>query len=309
MNDWDNIFGEVPASFEARILDTLATLEEDKPVRRLGRRGMTSLIAAAAAIVVLGGTALATGFFGLREVEVDNPYGEVGAATQQDGSESLLIALQGYPDSSEYKATAEWMAFLAGYDQDRALFRAAQENPPELDARYALYNVYTQEMADKLDEITEKYGLTLHCRMVTCPDVASLYASCGVDGFIRGDYKVSGFAYDDGSFLFNGSDASEDGLVPAFQFGRYMKGVFSEVVLNVGDAGLYDAWEYVTGDGVCVYLYLGPEKCVLMADLPESFISVNVLAGSATAGPDGAPVMTREKLEAFANTFDFTALG
>ena len=46
-----------------------------------------------------------------------------------------------------------------------------------------------------------------------------------------------------------------------------------------------------------------------MADLPESFISVNVLAGSATAGPDGAPVMTREKLEAFANTFDFTALG
>lgn len=162
--------------------------------------------------MVLGGTALATGFFGLREVGVDNPYGEVGAATQQAGSESLLIALQGYPDSSEYKATAEWMAFLAGYDQDRALFRAAQENPPELDARYALYNVYTQEMADKLDEITEKYGLTLHCRMVTCPDVASLYASCGVDGFIRGDYKVSGFAYDDGSFLFNGSDASEDGL-------------------------------------------------------------------------------------------------
>lgn len=114
MNDWDNIFGEVPASFEARILDTLATLEEDKPVRRLGRRGMTSLIAAAAAIVVLGGTALATGFFGLREVEVDNPYGEVGAATQQAGSESLLIALQGYPDSSEYKATAEWMGVPGG---------------------------------------------------------------------------------------------------------------------------------------------------------------------------------------------------
>ena len=99
MNDkWENVFGEVPASFEERMRSTLAGLEEKPKVRRF-RFPAGGLIAAALTIVVLGGTALATNLFGLRSITVADPYATPEAAGD-------VIALQGLPESPEFKANA-----------------------------------------------------------------------------------------------------------------------------------------------------------------------------------------------------------
>lgn len=64
MNDWKNIYGPVPESFEARVRDTLAGLEEPRKTSRSHRRtrkaGRTLLIAAVVASL-LSVTALAAG--------------------------------------------------------------------------------------------------------------------------------------------------------------------------------------------------------------------------------------------------------
>ena len=59
-DSWDNMFEEVPASFEARMKETLSALEEKPKIRRF-RFGTGALVAAALLVAVLGGTALSGG--------------------------------------------------------------------------------------------------------------------------------------------------------------------------------------------------------------------------------------------------------
>ena len=116
-DSWDNMFEEVPASFEARMKETLSALEEKPKIRRF-RFGTGALVAAALLVAVLGGTALATDFFGLKSLTVTDPNASPAAvsATAEPVSDSTVIALQGVPGSPEFKANAEWMDFLASYD-------------------------------------------------------------------------------------------------------------------------------------------------------------------------------------------------
>ena len=88
-----------------------------------------------------------------------------------------------------------------------------------------------------------------------------------------------------------------------------MKGSFSEVTLHIGNPDDYEEWMYTTSHGVDVQLSLGPTRCVLMADLPESFVAVNLLGGTRGDTLFMPEPMTRADLEAFADLFDFSSLG
>ena len=155
-DSWDNIFDEVPASFEARMKETLSALEEKPKIRRF-RFGTGALVAAALLVAVLGGTALATDFFGLKSLTVADPNASPAAvsATAEPAADSTVIALQGVPESPEFKANAEWMDFLASYTPGEDSAGCASD-------KYALYSVSTQDMANELDTITRKYNLRLH---------------------------------------------------------------------------------------------------------------------------------------------------
>ena len=113
-DSWDNMFEEVPASFEARMRETLSALEEKPKIRRF-RFGTGALAAAVLLVAVLGGTALATDFFGLKSLTVTDPNASPAAvsATEEPAGGSTVIALQGVPESPEFQANAEWMDFLA----------------------------------------------------------------------------------------------------------------------------------------------------------------------------------------------------
>ena len=72
MDRWDelkNVYGDAPPSFEARIRLTLDNLPEEQPVvYRRRRKPLATMLAAAVMVVILAGTAFATGIFGLGSI-------------------------------------------------------------------------------------------------------------------------------------------------------------------------------------------------------------------------------------------------
>ena len=90
-----------------------------------------------------------------------------------------------------------------------------------------------------------------------------------------------GYAYNDGTFHYDGQVALTSGKLVDYQFGNYVKGTFSDVSLNVGDADSYREWAYETASGVTVSLALGDSKALVITDLDNSFVVINVLTGMA----------------------------
>ena len=63
----------------------------------------------------------------------------------------------------------------------------------------------------------------------------------------------------------------------------------------------YQEWQYQTSRGISATLALGPGRALILADLPDSFMTITILAGSA----DG---LTRDLLEELADSFDLSKL-
>ena len=70
----------------------------------------------------------------------------------------------------------------------------------------------------------------------------------------------------------------------------------------------YTQWEYETASGVTVTLALGPDKALIIADLPDAYLVVNVLDVRAGAVQQGEAALPAEILEAMADAFRFDQL-
>ncbi len=283
--------------------------QEEMDMRHRGHPAAGRLATAAtvcATVAVLCGTALAVNFLGLRDVLLPRQGGvyvidpETGVVVPGQTVEVDEISLSGYMDSPESKALAEWQDFLDGYDQDGSILaQVGNYLDPAFD-KYICYTVYTQEMADKLEEIVDKYGLKLHTQMI---DLTAHPEALGpLVGFAKDTKETYWmYMYEEGSCHFDGFAYVEDyGLVDV-QFQRSVKGYFNDATLNVGDAADYEQWVYKTASGVEVLLALGPGKSLIFADLPDCFAAFNVLQGTESE-------MTRERLEAVAERYDFSKL-
>lgn len=281
------------------------------------RRMKKLLYIAAAAVLVtaLSVTALATDIFGLRSLVIGSSVSTPPDSTAT-GDITLsappqdLIVLQGYPDSPEYKASQEWHEFLAGYDTDQAILNEVGNTLTEFYDKYPMYLVYSQDMADKLEEITVRYSLTLHRSLTIVENAEELYGVAGTGRFLvpsdlGGNAVLGGYVYDDGTFHYDGQAMLTGGTMIDYQLGNYIKGTFSDTYLNVGDAGSYREWAFTTASGLTVSLALGEGKALVIAELEDSFVTVNVLAGTSQDSQFASGIITEDDLEAFANLFDF----
>lgn len=284
------------------------TWEDVKQMKQKRRRPLGRLVPLAAVIALLallGGTAVAVNLFGLRdallpqrqEVEVLDP--ETGLPVPGEKTQVDVISLSGFANTPESKALAEWQEFLDGYDRDGSILNSVGNAiDPALD-KYFYYGVYTQEMGDRLDEIVEKYGLKLHTDMIDLyehPEALGPLAE-----FTQEKETYWTYMYEDGGCHFDGYAYVEGWGLVDVQFQRSVKGTFNEVQLSVMDAAKYQEWSYQTDSGVEVLLAMGPGKSVILADLPDSFVVFNIFIGT-----DGE--MTRERLEAVADCYDFSVL-
>lgn len=286
---------------------------EDMRAKRRTHRLAKRLVVLAAVVCLLAGTAAAVsqGWFGLGNLEFREGKDAPAASASAEGGESVptgIISLQGCAGSPEYQASAEWQAFLNGYDTHTAA-REDDEHPGQVAEKYALYGVYDQVMADKLDEIVEKYGLVLH-REINIVDHDELAYRVGGEFLGEGHGRYWGYIYDDGTFQIDGDDWVEGYGQVDYQLRRTVKGVFDEVYLNVIDVGEYSQWRYETASGEEVILALGTGKALILGDFSECFVAVNVLAGTETDSEDifsSGPIFAAD-LEALADSIGFQVL-
>lgn len=295
---------------------------EEFCMKRTRKNITKKLVCAAAVAAVLTSLCLAayaTDFFGLRELLLPQQHEIIlpkepedtgdGSPAEQEQQTQLVdvISLVGYSDTAEAKATAEWQAFLASYD-DGGVLEQIGNAPTGFEEEYGLYLVYTQEMADQLDEITARYGLKLHTTtLVVSPDEL-----CGqVGGDFYGENRFgAAYLYEDGTFGFDGEIELDGYGLLDYQFLRAVRGSFTDTLLNIGDINAYTEWSYITQDGTTVTLALSSHKALVIADLPDSFVTINVLAGTDTPLSDvfsNGP-LTAEALERLADSFAFSLL-
>jgi len=286
--------------------DVTIRMEDYKKMKKPHNGLKKTVILSAALCLLFACTAMAyaTNLFGLKDVVLGNETIDI---FMEDGTivetPITLISLQGYTSSNEYKAAAEWLVFLDSYDQDMALLNEVGNEPTGLDEKYDYYLVYTQEMADKLDEIAAKYGLSLHTSMQAFGSAEELFQLVGTGDFLGTVNELpGGYFYDDGTFQYDGTANLGDEKYLYYQFRNCEKGIFDEVYLNIGDTGDYDEWEYETASGISVTISSSPDKAVLTADLDTSFVTVNIL-------PEySATEITAADLEAFADSIDFSMI-
>ena len=282
---------------------------EEHPKRRTFRRSLL-LAAALGLIVAFGSVAYATGWFGLRSAVM---YHDSGDPDQPYGNTDVM-SLQGLAGSPEFEANARWQAFYDSYDPDGAILASVGNSDTGLEPRYDAYPCYTREMADTLDAIAEESGLELLSGL-------TLYGATELPDWMRNTLPQScgtfdhciyaGYSFDNGSFKTEGAFFFCDARWPYetnYQFVCNRKGYLSVSYLAIGDADDYTQWEYETASGVTVTLALGPDKALIIADLPDAYLVVNVLDVRVGDVQQGEASLPAEILEAMADAFRFDQL-
>ena len=283
--------------------------EEEHPKRRTFRRSLL-LAAALGLIVAFGSVAYATGWFGLRSAVM---YHDNGDPDQPYGNTDVM-SLQGLAGSPEFEANARWHAFYESYDPDGAILASIGNSDTGLEPRYDAYPCYTREMADTLDAIAEESGLELLSGL-------TLYGAAELPDWMRNTLPQScgafdhciyaGYSFDSGSFKTEGAFFFCDARWPYetnYQFVCNRKGYLSVSYLAIGDADDYTQWAYETASGVTVTLALGPDKALIIADLPDAYLVVNVLDVRVGDVQQGEASLPAEILEAMADAFRFDQL-
>jgi len=273
--------------------------------RRISRKTVI-LVAAIFLLAAFTTTAFATRLFGLRDALYSST-----SATDTDEAVSM-ITLSGFTGSKEYMAAAEWSAFEEGYDPDGSILDQVDQPGPDdcdIDAKYAPYPVYTQEMADKIDEITGKYGLSLHSGFegFTAENYGTKIGEIVDNDYVEfsdNAYNIvfSGYMYDDGTFRYDGIFNAKAGRFSVdYQFSRAAKGVLDLVPLNIGDISDYQEQMIVTDSGVELAAAISGYKAILFTEFDSCYVFVNVLEGSDMG-------ITFDDLKDLANTFDFSVI-
>ena len=273
--------------------------------RRLGR----TLLIASILTALLVGTAFAARLIGLGGLRAGSFLG-VG-----------VLSMEGLSDSPEGQALREWLAY---YDEHRNDPFDPEEAFALADT-YGAYGVTTREMADKVDELCEKYKLAPLGKAVTPSDERSFYQTAGVGRLTRGsaeyenDY-LGGYVYPGGTFQFDGNlfPKAESYVIP-YQFRSSAKGSFGYVVTNAGDPNDYTEWTYKTADGHTLTISDSPRGAFFLMERPDSFVTVSIgKSGVADLFNDGVIdgvgdsfvsfELSREQLERIAESFDWKAL-
>lgn len=235
----------------------------------------------------------------------------------QEGWTVDLVSTNGYINSANYKATQEWVQFINTYDADRSLEQNKGHNGYVLPDDYRVYNCYTAEMQEKVDDICRKYDLQLAgpCYFTKTPE--DVFSAIRIYSIAKAatehDFSLSGGTYyRSGSFymvgmvnhLFEGRDTSDSIL---FVYAYDKKAVFFPDYVIFWDMDSVDSWEYTTKDGIDLTLAQNSARGVIVADLGDSFVSVRL--DFCYSSPDGEVnannPCSRTEFEQIAEKFDY----
>ena len=316
--------------------ETVTQLKEERKLLSLRRPVLIAAIVAMLAMLV--GCAVAY-VLSMKEMEIgqqqtyrdafayDPDTGEAIAYLGQETVTQQVLTLGGIKGSKNYQAAQEWFAFKQEYDPDHAIIMDLQNRKavPEFPAEYGSYNIYSQEMKDKLDEILEKYDLQLIGRTVpfrteelTCKalGIGDIVAP-GSDAVMELDYA----AYQECGNLnmdFNlcipgdSSNAPQETRCHIY----YMhKNAFTEDVISLEEIETWKEWNYTTAAGANVLIVRSPEvgRGYIFCDMPNYTVTLRYefIDEQYSNSVDGGmiierSIMTDQQIERLADAIDFS---
>ena len=221
-----------------------------------------------------------------------------------------IIFLQGLSDSPNQLATREWRDYLNSYEID--ISAVSSEEHQAIPDNYISYGCYTQDMMNKLDEISDKYGLNLlgNRTYIDRDDLEIMFDALKISGVcVEKEYAHT--EYGSGHFCPEGtfglcvnislSDEVFDWpyLVMAdFYYSRL--GYFDDISIAVCELDSFQEWEYILADGSKALLALSKEDALILVERENAFLSVHFDSHR------GVDYMTPEMVEKIADLFDFS---
>lgn len=212
-------------------------------------------------------------------------FDKEGNWVEETNMERQILSLQGFAGSLNQQALIEWRAFLDSYDPDGTLRKSNVDSPSGLPQNYCtVYHCYTQEMAEKLDEIAEKYDLSLYQSHLDVNVSAQfLLDTLELDGWLYTDtaaveYSGYGELYDNGSFEM----AARITLAEGWTYPTWLSLNFSykdcfdpntQVVENLDS---FRQWNYRTTGGTDLLLAMNDDYALIIADREDAFVTVNL---------------------------------
>ena len=318
MNLYDllNVIGETKEDF---VLEAIETRNRTS-TKRISMRRPFLIAAVVAIMLLLVGCAVAY-VLRLQDMSVGKEtytqnFDDSGKAIEPIEKERDVLTLFGHSGDPIQQATKEWFDFLETYDPDGAL-RDNNPDHPEIPNQYEYtYSCYTQEMADKVDEIAEKYGLKLLEEGIP-------FQAWQSDIFL----EESGI----GSLVLPDSGAEITRLSGMFYLPHNfnletelkLKGMDTKVWLTViyarkdyfprdypggTDLSLYDQWDYTASGGTALLLALSSKgHGYIIAELSDAMMILSIDGNfSGSAYPTAEEIITKAQLEAVADVFDYS---
>ncbi len=231
-----------------------------------------------------------------------------------------VLTFSGLKGTPNYEAAKEWYEFKKTYDPDYTIYNA-QRDAGTLDwgpAEYSLYNSYTQEMRDKVDEINQQYGLKLRGKKVNALNADSLYAYLGMDGVLLPGAKAeaddfNAAFYDGGWFHTDMHMTLTDSPGWPYQFlcSLYYnpKECFDITVCELNDTADWQEWNYTTASGDNVLIIRSPSVWVswVFCDRTDATIALRIETIREVYSDDGAEKfpMTDGQLQEVLDCIDF----
>ena len=235
-----------------------------------------------------------------------------------------VLSLQGFRDTPEQQAALEWYQFRKDYDPNGDIYLASK-NSFQAPEEYAAYDVYSQEMVDKLDEIARKYGLKLAGRKATVYDydwelgwnAVGIQAPLIRDAEERKDLRLCTF-YECGncdfSVDFHTTDSAYTWENPSNIVLSYAKKGYMNTNFFVADnASNAREWVYTRSDGlkILVAVAVSAEHSnnfgYLICDREDAFLSARFVPEYCLNAGDGPwEKMSDRDIEWLAEHIDFS---
>ena len=260
----------------------------------------------------------------LQEVfEYDPDTGEAIAYIGQETVTEEVLTLAGIEGSRNYQAAREWFAFRQEYDPDHAIAAQAIRDGtvPELPEAYSSYNIYTQEMKDKLDEIVSKYGLKLIGKTVPFRTEELVIKALGLENIlVPGSNAVMELDYagyqECGNLNMDfGVTLPDDGMETQCHIFYMHKDAFTEDVISLGETETWEEWNYTTASGEEVLIFRSPEdwRGYIFCDMPNYTVTLRYTFIHEQYGNDAEgnwhvdrEIMTDRQIEQLADIIDFS---
>ena len=226
-----------------------------------------------------------------------------------------VVAIRGVKDSPNYLATMEWYEFMKNYPTILE-FDFQDQSLENYEVYEWIYGCYSQEMADKVDEIAEKYDLQLLSQQTVVQNWQSeiLFESLGIEHVCHEEKtsklsNCSGYFYAGGNFKceFQFKLPTEEGLwnhwimVSLCYSG---KDYFHPGYMSV-DLETMEQWDYTTSDGVEILIAQNSTGAVMVTETQEGLLWVIL---NTITERESIETPTKQDIERMAEIIDFTII-